>query len=185
MHLAGYAAYARLLMRREIIPNPTSWWLWALGSLVAVFAYAGVTHDIAKLALEVACSGASIIIAVAATLQARFSKPDLADGLIAIMDVSVVIVWILSRNAKLTYVWLLFDVLLTFIPILRSTYQTPADERQAPWLIWTAAYLMLFVVCLVRWEGLEAALLPAVYSICHLAVGVMASARRRQSHQQV
>jgi hypothetical protein len=184
VQLVGYGAYARLLLRGDIVANPTSWSLWALGSIIEVFAYGAVTHDMAKLALPAACCAASIVIAAVTLFQARFSRPDLTDVGAALMDVGVILIWVFSHNADLTYVWFLVDVLLTFAPIIRSTYSHPEDEQALPWVVWTVAYGLLFAACLLRWEGVETLLLPAIYVMCHLTVGVLAIRRWGDRHGQ-
>ena len=175
MLLTGYLIYCRGLFRNEVRPNATSWGLWALGSSVTLLVYGGETSDLSKLMLPITCALCSVLVTGYSILKGRFAFPDRFDYVIAAADLTVLVLWLSMRSNEVSYVALLVDTALTFIPIIRSTAQSPTTESKAAWGMWSASYLVLIVACLVTWEGLLSLLLPIVYLALHGAVYTLAA----------
>ena len=177
IQVAGYAVYLRGMLRRRIAPNSTSWLLWAVGSTVSLVIYSRVTQDPALLALPIACAVSSIaIVAIAARLD-RLRRPDRIDLCIGALDILVVGVWLIAGPAW-GYAALLLDIVITHLPILRSTRKNPEGEIALPWLTWTLAYLLMLIAALLRQEDRDAYMYPLVCAIVSGAVGALAARKR-------
>lgn len=173
LQLLGYAVYLRAELQGAIRVNITSWTLWAFGSVISIMVYSNAVEDPAKLILPLACAASSVLVVALALRLGTFCKPSYWDGLIASLDIVIVGLLLLEEEARASYGLLLIDTALTFVPIYRSTAANPRQEALLPWTIWTLAYLLLVVTCVLRWEGWPALLLPLLYSFLHAAVALM------------
>lgn len=153
LQLLGYWFYNRGIFRGEIKPNASSWFLWSIGSLIATISYGSVSEDWVKNILPITCSVACICTLLLSLWIGNFSRPDKWDVLVIFLDVIVVVFWMTTEMEKLANLFLQFDIILSFWPMVRETYKNPKNERLTPWLIWNMAYMAMLVVVLMRFES--------------------------------
>ena len=177
LHLLGYALYLRALLRDHIKPNATSWLLWSGGSVLSVAIYSQNTKDMVLLILPAVCAVASVGIVAVVAVRGALRRLDGADCVALVFDLAVVAVWVATENARLAYAALLLDIAVTFVPIWRSTAQSPEGEQPLPWIIWSLAYAVMAMAVACRWDGWMPLLFPLVYLIAHGGVAILAAQR--------
>ncbi len=181
VQLAGYWVYNKKLESKEINPNATTWAIWGLGSFVAVMLYQDLAHDWVKEFLPIVCSIAAFGTFVHMMIKGSFQRPDRLDIEMFLLDTAVVTYWIMSDDPISANVLLEVDIWISFLPILRSTWNKPETEDPKPWFIWSIAYTLLTVTVLMRWEKWWDLLLPVNYLILHLAIWGIAKFRTARS----
>lgn len=194
IHVLGYLTYILFVRRGLIDANPLSWLMFAYGTGLLTFLEFRSGAGWQELLLPIACSISSIVVAALCLRLAKIRRVELPDIMAFALDVvltaAYVAVWILHSNGldpnleSLAVIALLVcanaTTLASFVPILRSTLRRPQDERALPWLLWTLAYGMLFVVTLrdvSDWERLTLLIYPALNAILHFAIAVFAMSR--------
>lgn len=170
VQLHGYWVYNSHVRKGHIIPNGASWFIWGIGSLIAFFIYFDLTHDLIKSTLPFLCSLAAFVTFVFFAIRGHLSKPDSFEIYILILDFCVVVFWLTTGNPRLASLFLQIDVIISFIPIIRSTLIDPSSEKPGAWKIWTLAYLLLTVTVLIRWESWWELLFPINYLLLHALI---------------
>lgn len=191
----GYLVYIHKSVRHEVEPNATTWLMFAYGTgLLAVLEY---DHDakLTMLFLPVACAIFSLRVAAICYANGTLRIPDSWFDRFAILtDLSLtaayVSTWFATQQGVISEVerqqyTLLFLVLtnmstiVSFLPIVRGTIESPRNEHPLAWLIWTVAYSCLAYVTYLE-EGTYQTvfmLYPATGIALHGLVGLLSLRR--------
>jgi hypothetical protein len=194
---AAYAYYVALALRGTTWPHPMSWLMFAYGTSLVVLIEAQAGAGWRELMLPVICAACSTGVALLAWRMngstAALTKYDWwtfrAD---MVLTIGYVAVWILTQSGKLSpdtlaaanVVFLLAvnaTTLTSFLPLFLATFRDPSNEHPGPWVLWSAAYLMLLVATAMSAAGPAGALLliyPAINFVLHTNVAALALPRR-------
>lgn len=167
LQVAGYVQYLRLVSSGQTEPNMTSWSLWSLSAGISLLIYHDVTDDWAKLALPLACGLSSVCVVTLCLVKRAYRMPDRTEWLLALLDVTVIAVWMTVEETLIAYTALLIDTAVSVIPLARSVWVGEYRETPGPWGIWSLAYINMLVATVLRWEGVAALALPVVYILTH------------------
>ncbi|MBX4195491.1 hypothetical protein KW796_00840 [Candidatus Parcubacteria bacterium] len=149
----GYWTYNRKVQEGLIKePNGTSWGLWGIGSLLAVFFLRDLTHDWVKEVLPALCSASAFILFAAYAKKKMLKRPDRLDYFTIALDTAVVLYWFVSGEAGWSNLLLAIDTGVTFIPMVRDVWSDPSSEQPKPWKTWTIAYGIWTAAILLRLE---------------------------------
>jgi SET domain len=160
LQMAGYAIYIRNFKRDAIKPNAASFFMFAYGtSLLAFFEWKSGASA-ALLALPFTCAALGILVAIMC-LRAGATEPiDRFEARAFWTDIWLTVFYVffalgLGDAQRFVVPFLVvtnLSAIVCFVPILRSTWQTPERELPGPWIVWTAAYAMLALVT-IRADG--------------------------------
>lgn len=181
---AGYAFYGSKVLARDIRPNAISWIMFAYGTTLLLIVEWDRDASLALLALPAACALSSIFVAFYALRNERAWWPkNQLERSSFFLDVFLTIVYfatwifiargIISEAEKnLAEVIILIcwniGIFTAFFPLLRQVYVHPRSEHAAPWMIWTAAYVLLGFITFVEVGGInELMLYPLVNAAVH------------------
>lgn len=170
IQLAGYWLYNKGLRKTEINPNATSWAIWGIGSVVAVIVYSDLVNDWVLEFLPTVCAVAALLTFIHMMVRGTFKRPDRTEALIFVLDMAVLLYYFTSDNALIANIFMVIDILISFVPIIRSTWDDPIAEDPKPWLIWSGAYTLLVLVSFLRGESLWDALMPTAYLFLHIII---------------
>lgn len=201
LQAAGYLVYGSRVLRRDILPNPTSWLMFAYGTTLLLILEWDRDASFALLALPAVCAMMSIGVAFYCLRHVgrgwwpehpleRFSF--MFD---VFLTISYLTVWILlirgfigEELKDLADIVILacwnVGVFTSFFPLLRQVYRHPMTEHVLPWVIWTVAYVILTYVTVVEQRGMdELFLYPMINVLIHgfitLRIGVWHLMRSR------
>ncbi len=181
----AYTWYAIYLMQGEADTNVITWTLWALESVLSFFIYRRQTgNDFASYLEEAVASLGCISITLLMTFRAIWFDADIFGPLEWIDGISAVLfLWVLKvyrRTERTGDVWpatLWFQVLLVVssLPLVRSTWENPHGEPLWPWVIWSTGFALQLTCAYLRREGksFRTLLTPFNYFFWHAAVGVI------------
>ncbi len=159
LQVAGYALYIGHFLRHSIRPNAASWSMFAYGTALLAFLEQQNGAGYAVLGLPIACAIMSVVVAGLCYRRGATDGVDRFEVFVFSTDL-----WLTVFYGALTY-WIskaqLPPVMITgflvavnvtavtcFLPIIRSTWQSPDRERASPWAVWTLAYVCLAVTTL-------------------------------------
>ncbi len=179
--LAGYLIYCRAIARREVRANATSWGIWALTSLPVIFLYQDLSEDWIKGLPYYICAIGAVITFIEAAKLERLRMPDRTDILVILLDATVLLYFFFSGDKYSTSIILELDIWITFIPIIRSTWNDPNEEIPKAWGVWTISYALMIPVIALRWEKWWDLILPANYVLQHGIVWILSRCRRTAS----
>jgi len=184
LQLSGYFFYSSKVLKHDIIPNPTSWLMFAYGTTFLAIIEWDRDASFALLALPVACSFASIAVAIYALRGVRSWFPEhRADRFSFGFDVFLTLVylstWLLLisnliaegqkdvADIVILACWNI-GVLTAFFPLLRQVYKHPESEHATPWIIWTSAYAALTIATYLEVGAFnELMLYPLINLVVH------------------
>ena len=197
LQAVGYAIYIWQALRAKLIPNATSWLMFAYGTALLTILEADLDAPWQLLVLPAVCSICAILVSVVCRLrQGRWGLPEQrldwvafgADlGLTAIYVAGLLLagsglvdaaferplaVAVLAATTASTVV--------AFVPLLRSVWRDPGSEHWLPWTVWSAAYATLLLVTLLAGADSSPSLL--LYpTVCLLTHGLVALCALREA----
>lgn len=191
VHLIAYTIYARDIFRSAIRPNLISWLMWLFGGLVEFFTYNAIQNaHWSTSALPLACViGISVICVVTFIAQMRSNKtstglvflpPERVDYFMVVFDATALLAWTIGIGAAIANFFAVGTSIITFIPIWRTTLQDPTGEKPLPWMLWSLAYVLMFLAVIFS-EGAGNAELyfyPVYYFLLHVVMVVLCLRRR-------
>jgi len=158
--------------------SAVSWAIWGLGSFITWFLYAELVNDWVKEFLPLLCMFAAFATFLRYAFKGYFSKPDKIDLFVLVLDVIIIAYWFVYQEATWANLFIQIDVIISFIPMLRSVWKKPHSEDPKPWLVWSVAYLLLTLTVIMRWESWWELLYPLNYFVLHFAVWMITKFRR-------
>ena len=181
VHLAGYWQYHQFISRRDNDPNAASWFMWGVGGGVELFIYDSLVRNWAKDFLPFTCSVGALITFLRMGLRESSFRLDREDLISIAMDAGLVAFYIKSHDVVVSN-WLLgLDMILSFLPILRTTWREPAREHPQSWATWTISYTLLAIAVFLAKGVLLELLYPVLYMVLHGTVWAFARYRTVKS----
>ncbi len=175
--LLGYWLYNKGIYRGTISPNPTTWLLWAIGGVVEAGSYWNITSDPFKRLFPTVCAVVIVGTFVLALVRGQFQKPERVDILILILDLELGFLMFTDFRPEYVNIMVQIDTILTFTPIIRSTWVNPFEEEPEPWFVWSLSYMLLTATVLLRFEDLWDLVYPLTALVLHLVVALIARFR--------
>ena len=193
----GYFLYVRGTLRHEIVPNPTTWLLFAYDTTLLVLLHTTLGADPLILLLPAVCASCSIGVAALSWARLGFYWPDEGLDQAAVvgclgLTVGYAALTVLADQGAISselrrgaYIAMLVfsngSTIVSFVPLLRSMRRHPASERPAAWLVWAVAYGLLLASTMLihKWSEPELVLYPICNMTLHLAVAGLSLPARR------
>ena len=183
LQVFGYGIYFKQVIAHDVFPNGMSWLMWAYGTFVIFFIEFDLSASWTILVLPAFCSLSSLLIAGYSFSRGAYIKPDRIDYLALGIDVMLLLSYVylvyvahVSELHKDVYTALILvatslSTLVTFFPMIRTTYREPANEKASAWIVWTLAYSFLLFTVWHATSSFEYLVYPILNIMLH---GVMA-----------
>ena len=171
---AGYAIYLAGLQRRLVEPNRASWLIWGTATAVEAVTYAAVNPGTPQAIVFLLSAAASITVAVALWQRARWSAPDLIEGVCMAAALAAIPLWLVFREAFWAHMLVVAAVPVSFWPTWRSVWADRARERTPAWGLWTLGDLAtLLLITRTGGQGVGEYAYILVELACHGSVWFM------------
>lgn len=187
----GYAVYFFKSVRHETEPNPTTWLMFAYGTTLLTVLEWDREATPTLLILPIVCATLSVGVAILCKVRGTLKWPSDQYSRAALMtDVSLTVGYVLVALASFTpfvtdeqrtVLALAFLVLtnmstaVSFVPLLKDTWEDPKSEHPLAWSIWTMAYSTLGIVTfLEKGAWTELMIYPVSCALLHGLVGLFA-----------
>lgn len=190
----GYYIYVQKSLRKEVEPNPTTWFMFAYGTVILTVLEFDLNADWTLLLLPVVCAVSAMFVALLCLKRGTLRWPlhwmDRSAFLIDLfLTLAYVGVWYAAsqdmvsegERTLLVIVFLVLTNLSTiveFTPLMKGTLEDPRSEHPLPWFVWTGAYATLGYVTFYEsgWTS-EFMLYPAINTVLHGFVCILATRR--------
>jgi len=184
LQATGYLVYGFKVLRKEILPNPASWLMFAYGTSFLLILEWDRDASFALLALPAVCALLSVAIALYCLHKVRrawwpeHGLEKFSFSLDVLLTIAYLFTWILLAQGAIgvadkdwadTFILVCWNlgIFTAFFPLLRQVYHRPQSEHVMPWIIWTCAYATLSVVTIVEQQGINELL---AYPVINTAV---------------
>lgn len=189
LQAAAYLLYARFVIRCETRPNGMSWLMWAYGTFVFFFVEFDTNAPFSLLFLPAVCTLSAVLIALYSFYKSSYIPPERQDYIALVVDVTLMTTYLallaafglgylpelLRTDVGMIFLVLTsFSTLVTFYPIMRTTFESPRDENPLPWFMWTIAYSLLLYTVFLENIGWQYAIYPILNILLHGLIGVFA-----------
>jgi uncharacterized protein len=156
LQMVGYTIYIRNFRRDAIKPNAASFFMFAYGTSLLAFLEWKSGASPALLALPFTCAALGVLVALMCLRAGATEKIDHFEARAFWTDIWLTLFYMffalgLGDAQRFVVPFLIvtnLSAIVCFVPILRSTWQTPERELPGPWIVWSAAYTMLALVTL-------------------------------------
>lgn len=189
LQASAYFLYTRLVLKCETRPNGMSWLMWAYGTFVFFFIEFDVAAPLSVLILPAVCMVCALIVSVYSFVKSSYIPPERGDYAALFVDLLLmgsylVLLLLLStgvitgeQQASLAMIFLVLtslSTLVTFYPIMRTTFEDPCGENPIPWFIWTVAYGLLLYTVMIEGMSWQYMIYPILNILLHGSIGVFA-----------
>ncbi|HLP43913.1 MAG TPA: hypothetical protein VK145_01385 [Candidatus Nanoarchaeia archaeon] len=174
LQILGYWIYFVKIREKRVRPNTASWSIWAFGAVLESVSYVFVTGDWVKNLLPVACALCAVLLFLYCVRYGHFEKLSQLDRILVMVDLVIILIWWLSKSPIYANILLVITAVVSFLPIIRSTWINPRNENASPWFFWTSAYCLLTILVMLRWEKWEDLVYPVTFAILHALIGIFA-----------
>lgn len=186
----GYLVYGFKVLRKEILPNPASWLMFAYGTTFLFVLEWDRDASLALLALPAVCAVLSIAIALYCLRKVRrawwpeHGLEKFSFSLDVLLTIAYLFTWMLLAQGTIavadkdwadTFILLCWNIgiFTAFFPLLRQVYLHPATEHVTPWIIWTCAYATLAMVTVMQQPAFDELILyPLINTLVHGFIAV-------------
>ena len=190
----GYFIYVRKSLRHEVEPNPTTWFMFAYGTVILTVLELDLAADWTLLVLPATCAVLAVVVAFLCWKRGTLRWPShwmdrSAFVVDTILTVAYLGVWYAASRDLVTeserHTLVLAFLVLTnmstiaeFTPLMKGTCEDPRSEHPLPWLVWSSAYATLGYVTYQEagWES-EFMIYPVLNTVLHGFVGILALRR--------
>lgn len=176
--IGGHIIYNR---EPDIRPNLTSWTIWGWTSLVDTLNYIDLTGDWQKNLLSITCAVCCLITWFLLLFRGKFSIPKIKEYVSLGISAIAIILWKRFGLIRQSSALLQVDNIISFIPIIGSTWYDPTAERPKAWVWWAISYGVGTLVVLLRMNDWVELMYPLSSFVLHLAVAVFALGKHRKA----
>ena len=179
IHLLGYWLYYKAMNsgKDSIKPEPMSWLIWTVGSVVNLVTYAIMAGDWVKDILPAVCSISCVAIFCVQIRKGLFEKLTKEGILMLSLDICAMMIAFVSKSATVGNIACQVGTVASYVPMIRSTVRNPNQEKPLPWIFWSTAYALDVVLIISRWDKWEDVAYPAVCFFLSLTMALVANKR--------
>jgi SET domain len=195
LQIAGYSLYIRNFIRQAIRPNAASFMMFSYGTSLLAFLEWRNSASLSVLLLPVVCAAMGIVVAAMCLRKGATERIDLFEAVAFTTDLWLTIIYAyfalgfgdVSRYVAFFLIVTNLTTISCFMPLIRSTWISPARELPGPWMVWAGAYSLL---CLVTWgvdQGQHPVLLiyPMMNAVLHALIAVLSLRKAKNVRRHV
>jgi hypothetical protein len=173
------ATYFKQVIRGESIPNPATWLIWLVVTMMNTASYFLVVEGSFWVSLASMVLAAEIlVIFLLALWKGKFTKLGRVEIFSLALSLVIGAFWKLSGNAVVSNLSLQAIFVISFYPTIYNVLQKYSSERSTPWFLAVVSYSLQIVNVFLSPVTLLALTFPAVNLIGNGVVGVLALKQR-------
>ncbi len=170
MIIVVLASYLRQVVKGHSTPNPATWFIWTVTTIMNAFSYFQVVDDFfTSLMTTTVAFGISSIFAYS-LIRGKFGRLGMMEWTSLAMALVIGIFWQVSGNAVIANLLLQVILAISFIPTVRGLLKHELKEKGLPWNLSVLAYSLMILSILVD-PTVENRLIALVYPIVNGVVG--------------
>lgn len=144
LHGVAYAIYLNQVYTGGSVPNPATWSVWALLSILNALTFWKASKDPLATTQFFTGSVACFVVWAYAWIAGRFLPIDTMACAVLISSVAACVVWKWkdARHANLVVAGIL---LWSSWPTIQGAWRDGNVEQALPWYLWTSAFVVSFI----------------------------------------
>lgn len=177
-------SYIKQLIKGESIPNPVTWLIWLVVTIINTLTYFLVVEG--SLWLSLSSITLAIVIAtifILSLLKGKFSKLGKIEIISLFFAFVVGLFWKLSGNYIVSNISLQVVFLISFYPTLYSLLKRETKEKSPPWFFASLSYTLQIINVFVSGSPLFALVFPIVNLVGNGTIGIIALLQNKRKNQ--
>lgn len=167
-------------------PNPFSWGIWGVTTLVEALTYNLVSQDALQSGVFFISAFACLVVSWAVIRYGKLRWPDLTEWLCILATIGAIVVWVVFHEEWWAHLIMVFAVPVSFIPIWVETWHQPEKERATPWVWWSIGDLLAFILVLSLFQGNQKELPYVIVEFaCHFGMLLIIIGRKSNKKKKL
>jgi hypothetical protein len=162
-----YIVYFKQVTREESKPNPATWIIWSVVTLINTFIYEDLTQSLVKSAIAITAFALMTSMMIYCLLKGKFQPLKRLEKLSLVSlfaALAIGIYWRQGGEIKTANVVIQIALLLSFIPTIANQIsywkkEEKLTEKHTPWTLGALAYTFQIIGLLINFDGRWEALL--------------------------
>ncbi|MDO8494932.1 MAG: hypothetical protein Q7S32_00190 [bacterium] len=142
LHGLAYAIYLHQVYGGTSVPNPASWTVWVLLSILNALTFWRGSKDALVTAQFFTGSVGCFAVWTYALSTGRFSSLDFMGWSVLVLCTLAGLVWWAKRNALYANLVIGATILFSSLPTIAGVLRNGHVEQALPWYLWTIAFLI-------------------------------------------
>jgi hypothetical protein len=169
------ATYFRQVLRNESTPNPATWLIWLIVTIMNTVSYFFVVQGnfwISFASIVLACE--IFIIFILSLWKGKFTKLGKVEIISLALALLIGIYWQVTGNTTASNLALQVIFLISFYPTIYGLLYKSAAEKSTPWFLAVVSYSLQIINVLLNPVSLLGLAFPIINLIGNGAIGVLA-----------
>ncbi len=151
--LVVYLLYLKQIIKSESTPNPATWIIWFVVTLINALTYINVTNSPLEGTIAITACCLMGIIMVYTLIKGKFGPLKTLEWWIIMLAISIGIFWQISANIIVAHLLLQIILVLSFVPTIKGLIKKELKEKAPPWITAALAYSLQIIALLIVYAG--------------------------------
>ena len=172
--------YLKQVIKNESIPNPATWFIWLVVTILNASTYflvAGGNLWISLTSIVLAVVIFSILLF--SLVKGKFSRLGMVEIISLALCVAIGIFWKVTGNTIISNVSLQAIFLISFYPTFHALLLKTTREKSPPWFFASVSYILQIAIILTNPITLLALVFPVINLIGNGSIGILAEIQSR------
>src|SRR3989344_3493625 len=162
-NLAAGTGYLKQVIKNESTPNPATWIIWVVVTILNAATYFAVVEENFWIALSSGVTALMIfIIFVTSLFKGKFTKLNRVDTIALVLAIGIGIFWQLSGNAIISNISLQIVFIVSFYPTIHGLLAGESKEKPISWFLGCCSYVLQILNILLNPVTLLALVFPVI-----------------------
>jgi hypothetical protein len=153
LNITAIVLYFRAVRRGTSTPNPASWLIWSVVTVLNALTYQLTTGDWVKGVNSFVALGNCTSMLVYCLWQGKMRQLEWWDRSALLMAGLALLVWAISGTAWLGNAAIQLAIIISFSVTVWMILTGNKREHTLPWLLWTACHSLTVGIVVLRWKN--------------------------------
>lgn len=166
--LSSGGVYIKQLIKGESIPNPATWLIWLVVTIINTATYFIVVKSSFWISLSsIALACGILIVFIIALVKGKFASLGKIEIISLLVAFIIGLIWKISNNAVLANTSLQVVFLISFYPTVHGLLNKNLKEKSFPWFLAATSYILQIIIVFLNSQSIT--LFALTFPIINLA----------------
>ena len=178
------ASYLKQIFKNESTPNPSTWIVVMVVSIINAATYLAVVEETPWIALSSWVTALMVsLIFITSLFRGKFTKLNQVDITCLVLAVIIGVFWQLSANALVSNISLQVIFIIAFYPTINGLLKGGGKERAFSWTLGSCSYILQILNILLNPVILWALVFPIIQLIGQGTIALLAYSQSHENHK--
>ncbi|MHB1316467.1 MAG: hypothetical protein ACYCZW_01250 [Minisyncoccota bacterium] len=183
-NLLSGGSYLIQVIKGKSIPNPATWLIWVVVTIINTLTYFSVVHGNIWVSLSSIVLALGILfIFLFSLIKGKFSKLGRIEIVSLVIAFGIGLFWKLSGNSIISNIALQAVFLISFYPTLIALLKKETREKPLAWFFASSSYSLQIINVFVSGSSLFALAFPIVNLVGNGTIGIIALFQNKRENE--